>query len=390
MTDLTTPRAAERPALAPEPRESPEDASAPGPGAAVAAPGGVALSRLLALARPTPPQALELGLGLLDALLAAAADGTAPDAVDPGVTPDGRVTPAALPAGGRARPADQVLAELAAAARRPGTADPAGDRAPAELDAAAAELAAEGVAAAARRLGTAAAGLDRARMRAELGALARAVGGTAVAAPGGAARVRPAGARPAGARGRPGPDAPRRARSTGRRVGAWLLSLVVLGAVVVSEVVLLGDDISTDIDLLLDAGRGGEEPEEEPEPDGLPVVPPAPPAAGAVTGVDLRALAPCATGAPCTVRLLVRLVPAAEPRTVTWSYRVVDRCTGASSTVPGGEVAVPPQADRVAVVGVVPLPALPGLAVVAVTDVPAVAASAPVSTGSCRPAGPGA
>ena len=231
--------------------------------------------------------------------------------------------------------------------------------------------------------------MDRARIRAELGALARAVGGTA-AGLGGGTRALPAGTRPAGARGRPGPDAPRRARSTGRRIGAWLLSLVVLGAVVASEVLLLGDDIGKDIDLLLDAGRSGEEPADEPEPDGLPVVPPAPPAAGPVTGVDLRALSPCATGAPCTVRLLVRLEPAAEPRTVTWSYRIVDRCTGTSSTVPGGEVAVPPQADRVAVVGVVPLPALPGVAVVAVTDAPAVAASAPVSTGSCLPAGPGA
>jgi hypothetical protein len=140
----------------------------------------------------------------------------------------------------------------------------------------------------------------------------------------------------------------------------------------------------------MDAGRGGEEPEDEPAPDGLPVVPPAPPAAGPVTGVDLRALTPCATGAPCTVRLLVQLLPAAEPRTVTWSYRIVDRCTGASSTGPGGEVAVPPQADRVAVVGVVALPALPGVAVLAVTDAPAVAASPPVSTGSCLPARPGA
>lgn len=389
MTDLTTPRAADRPFSAPEPREPLEDAPPSGPAAPAApaaAPGGAALTRLLALARPTPPQALELGLGLLDALLAAAVEGPAPDAVDPVVTVDGRVALAVDPAGARGRPAEQVLAELGAAARRPGAADPAAHRVLAELDLAAAELGVEGVAVAARRLGTVAGGVDRARIRAELGALARAVGGPVGAPPGGVRR-----AQPAGARGRPAPEAaPRRARSTGRRIGAWLLSLVVLGAVVVSEVVLLGDDISTDIDLLLDAGRSGEEPEDEPEPDGLPVVPPAPPAAGPVTGVDLRALAPCATGAPCTVRLLVRLEPAAEPRTVTWSYRIVDRCTGASSTVPGGEVAVPPQADRVAVVGVVPLPALAGLAVVAVTDGPAVAASAPVSTGSCRPAGPGA
>ncbi len=377
MTDLTTPRAADRPDLVPEPRAplgSPSASDVP-----VVAAGGVPLSRLLALARPTAPQALQLGLGLLDALEVAAA----PDLVDPVVTADGRVALPADPAGARGRPAGRVLGELAAAARRPGAdADPAAEALLDELDRSAADLAGEGVDAAARRLRTAAAGADSARIHAELGALARAVGGPAAA---GTGTPQP------GARGRAAPGAaPRRTRSTGRRVGAWLLSLVVLGAVVVSEVVLLGDDISTDIDLLLDAGRGGAQPEDEPQPDGLPVVPPAPPAAGPITGVDLRALAPCASGAPCTVGLLVRLVPAAEPRTVTWSYRIVDRCTGTSSTVPGGEVAVPPRADRVAVVGIVPLPALPGLAVLAVTDAPAVAASAPVSAGSCLPAGPGA
>jgi hypothetical protein len=379
MTDLTTPRAAERPDRVPEPRE-PLD---PPPAARAApAPEGVGLSRLLALARPTPPQALELGLALLEARQAAA-DGPLPDGVDPVVTTDGRVAPS----GARGRPAQQVLAELAAAARRPGAADPAAEALLAELDLAAVELAADGVGAAVRRLRTAAGPLDRARIRAELGALARAVPGQADGA-----GALPAVARAAQSRRRhPGPGAaPRAARSTGRRIGAWLLSLVVLAGVVAAEVVLLGDDIRTDIDLLLDAGRGGEQAEDEPEPDGLSVVPPAPPTAGSVTGVDLRALAPCAPGTPCDVRLQVGLVPSAEPRTVSWSYRVVDRCTGASSTVPGGTVAVPPLADRVAVVGVVPLPALPGLAVVAVTDAPAVAASAPVSTGSCRPAGPGA
>jgi hypothetical protein len=383
MTDLTTPRAAEHPA--PAPRDPLEALPAARP-----APEGVGLSRLLALARPTAPQALLLGLDLLEALLAAAADGPVPDAVDPLLTTDGRVALAAGPSGPRARPPQQVLAELVAAARRPAAAaDPVADGLLAELDVAGVELAADGVGAAAGRLRTVAGPLDHARIRAELGALARAAGRPSGGGPG--PRAQPGGARAAQGRGRPAAEpAPRRGRSTGRRIGAWLLSLVVLGAAVAAEVILLGDDIRTDIDLLLDAGRGGEEPAEEAEPDGLPVVPPAPPAAGPVTGVDLRALAPCAAGAPCTVRVLVRLLPAAEPRTVTWSYRIVDRCTGASSTLPGGEVAVPPQADRVAVIGVVPLPALPGLAVMAVTDAPAVAASPPVSTGSCLPAGPDA
>ncbi|RBY81268.1 hypothetical protein DQ239_01240 [Blastococcus sp. TF02-09] len=358
-----------------EPLESPPAARP------VVVPEGIGLGRLLALARPTPPQALLLGLDLLEGLLAVAAEGPVPGAVDVVVTPDGRAAPGAAV---RGRPAGQVLAELGAAARRPG-ADPAAEGLLAELDLAAAELAADGVGPAARRLRTAAGALDRARVRAELGALARAAAG-----PGsGGSGTLPGGARRVTGRPRP-PDGGPRAGRAGRRIGAWLLSLVVLGAAVVAEVVLLGDTIRTDIELLLDAGRSGEQPVDEPEPDGLPVVPPAPAAAGSVTGVDLRALAPCAPGTPCTVRVLVGLVPSAEPRTVAWSYRVVDRCTGVSTTVPGGTVAVPPQADRAAVVADVPLPALPGLALLAVTDAPAVAASAPVDAGSCRPAGPDA
>jgi hypothetical protein len=85
----------------------------------------------------------------------------------------------------------------------------------------------------------------------------------------------------------------------------------------------------------------------------------------------------------------VQLVPSAEAQVVTWSFRVVDRCTGPSVAAPGGTVTVPPQADRAAAVGVVALPLLDGVAVVAVTDAPAVAASAPFVVGSCGPAGQG-
>ena len=42
---------------------------------------------------------------------------------------------------------------------------------------------------------------------------------------------------------------------------------------------------------------------------------------------------------------------------MTWSYQVVDRCTGPTVIAPGGTVTVPPQADRAAAVGVVAAPA---------------------------------
>ncbi len=386
MTDLTTPQALQRTAPDPQP-VLPEQRTVP---ATPPPPRGIVeLPRMLGLVRLTAPQAVEVGAGLLAAVAERAAGGPAPDRVSPVLTADGRVALGPDATGSSGASVAGLLADVVAAAGRPGTAtSPRDVKLLAELDRVTAALGSEGAAAAAGRLRLAITGIDRLRVRAELAALGRTVGGLPAGAGAGAA----GGARPlpAALRPRPEPRRPKRQRTTGRRIGAWLLSLVVLGAVVTAEVVLLGDDITTDIDLLLDAGREGDEPADEPEPDGLPVTAPAPPSAGAVAGIDLRALARCAPGAPCAVRLLVRLIPSPEPQVVTWSYRVVDRCTGLSTPVPGGSVTVPPLAERAEVVAEVALPPLAGVAVLAVTEVPAIAASGPVSAGSCRPAGPDA
>lgn len=171
--------------------------------------------------------------------------------------------------------------------------------------------------------------------------------------------------------------------TTKRRIGAWLLSLVVLAGVVAGEVAFLRDRIGTDIGILLDAGRSGAAQPAPRKPDGLSIAAPAPPTAGAITAVDLRALTACAPAAPCAVRLEVRLDPRPDPQTVTWSYRVVDRCTGAAGTAPGGTVTVPAGATRADVTGTVPLPDAPAVALLAVTEVPASAASPPVLVGTC-------
>ncbi|MBN1092866.1 hypothetical protein JKP75_10025 [Blastococcus sp. TML/M2B] len=327
---------------------APPDGSTP-PGeptpAVASTSGGVELGRVLSLARITAPQALVL----TEDLRAALAEGGG--AGRPLLTGDGRITLGPAADGPATRPAERFLDDLAALLPD----EPVMD-------------------------------VDRAAVRSELAALARAVR----ALPDGAGAAPPAPARRAAVRDRPAPRPPRRPRSTGRRIGAWLLSLVVLGAAVTAEVVLLGDDITADLDLLMDAGRGGQEPSDEPVPDGLPVATPAPPSAGAVVAVDLRPLGTCTPGATCAVRVLVRLVPSPEQQVVSWSYRVVDRCTGTSTPVPGGSVTVPPQADRTAVVAEVALPPLAGAALIAVTEEPAVAASDPVVLGSCRPAGHGA
>ncbi|NYJ07585.1 hypothetical protein [Petropleomorpha daqingensis] len=344
MTDLATPRAV-------EPLHVPEDVEPPpGPTA------GVELSRLLALARLTPQQALETGAGVL----ADAASRSGP-AADPG-------------------PVAARLEEIAAAARFPGRRpDPATDPLLDELDRAALDLPRVGVAAVARRLAEAAAAIDRDAVRAELAALVAAVPAGA-RGEGGPARAPSAAARS-------GRAAPLETTNRGRRVAAWLLSVLVLAAVVLVEVVVLRGKISADVGMLLDAGRGGGRTTSAATSDGPPVRAPAPAAAGSVTRVDLRPLAPCAPGGACTLRLLVRLAPRADPQTVTWSYLLVDRCTGATSTAPGGTVPVAPNGEQAVAVGVVALPALSSVAVVAVTGSPAVAASPPVSVGSCTGTG---
>jgi len=362
---------------------------------------GVGLSRLIGLARLTAPQALEIGASVL----AEAAGRSEPDSGSPGsdqvvieqvvIGTDGRVVlgPAAdsrhdgrpSAAGPTGLAVEVVLGDVARAARLGARrTEPATEQLLVVLDRAVAELPVAGVPVVAEMLREAAAATDRRAVRAELAALVRAVGRSAGAASGNepaddpstVVRVAPAWPATSGQIG-----------TARRRIGAWLLSVVVLAAVVLLEVAVLRDHIATDIRLLLGAGRSGSASSSPPEPDGPPIVPPAPAAAGSVTAVDLRLLAPCAPGAPCTMRLLVRLVPAADPQVVTWSYRIVDRCTGATvtDTAPGGSVTVPAGGERAAALGTVTLPAAHAVAVVAVTDAPAAAASPPAIVGSCPP-----
>lgn len=361
---------------------------------------GVELSRLLRLAALTPPQAVGLAADLLGAVAgrsgaAAEGDQVITDRIvigadglvvvcPPEARRDGGAGPAARASSGGVV---ALLADIAQAAGRrarhagPDVADPL----LAELDRAAAELPVAGVPAVARRLDEAAAGIDRTAVRAELGALAGAVRGQAAPAQGTARTGGPATPAASGTAPR---TTGRDRRTTRRRVGAWVLSVVVLAGIVVLEDAVLHDKVVRDIGVLLDAGRAGGTSAPTPQPDGLPVVPPAPAAAGTVRGVDLRPFDACTPGAACTVRLLVRVVPGTGPQVVTWSYRIVDRCTGAVAPAPGASVTVPAGQERVAVVATVPLPPAPGVGVVAVTEVPAVAASAPLLVGSCRsPAG---
>ena len=398
VTDLTTGHPAELRDAVPAPGLS-DGYDGPPVEPVAAGSDGVELTRLLALVRLSAPQALEVAAAVLaEAARAEVSDdrgpGGAPVAPEQAVVgadgqvvlapaPDGRQSGGAQPPGRATAALTTVLADLAASARRPGRpVDPRAAQLLAVLDTAATELPDAGVPAVAGRLQEAAVAIDRGAVRTELAALVKAIRQRAGTGAGGAQTSATAG------RGAPAGRAARGdTRTAVRRIGAWLVSVLLLAAVVTVEVVVLRDDIAADIALLLDAGRSGSPSSSTgAKPDGLPVVPPAPAAAGSVTGVDLRPLTRCAPAAPCTLRLMVRLVPAPQPQTVTWSYRIVDRCTGATTaTVPGGTVTVPARSRGAATVGTVALPKLPAVAVVAVTGHPAAAASQPVSAGSCLP-----
>ena len=355
-------------------------------------PSGVPLTRLIALAGLTPAQALEIGADLVTSAV------ERPDPADPlladgqvMIGTDGRAV-LARPAGGRAatssgsRPMsatiETVLADLADAAGRRGCRD---DALLAELERAIALVALVDLQVVAGTLSDACVGIDRDGVRAELSALVRAITGMpgAITVSGG-----PLEAPSSVAAGRGREIGPRGLERVAlRRIGAWLLSVAVVVTIVLLEFAFLRDDILADVRLLLEAGRSGSVPAYTSESGSLPLVAPAPPAAGSVLAVDLRALDMCTPGAPCSMRVLVRLVPATEPQTVTWSIRIMDRCTGDTQTVPGGSVVIAAGEAQATAVGSVPLPPA-AAAVFAVTERPATAAAPPVLVGSCAPARP--
>jgi hypothetical protein len=373
----------------------------------------ITVRQLIRLTRLTPEQALVVGADLVRGLRdrhasRRALGGFGAEHVTVGA--DGSVclpdeVPAEWTIDQPARHADLVsaralLVELAAIAgqqpRWNGVATSAGRRAEHEL--AAHELAAHELAAAAGRpvedLLTAATGLGSmadlvgAAARAELADLAAAVGSPPAAA-GPAPRVigtesspgsrsvtggAPGGPsdRPAGPPGQP--TVPRWAALV--RYGRWALVLAALAAVLVLEMVLLGNRVSADLDALSAAGR---QSAAGPSATALSPLPVEPRAAGPIAGVDLRPLALCAPGAICEVRVLVRLVPERGTQRVQWTYLLTDRCTGLVHNAAGGSVTVTPGGRELVAVGQLRLPPASALSISAVTGVPARAASPPLT-----------
>ncbi|MEN3266679.1 hypothetical protein [Pseudonocardia sp.] len=351
---------------------------------------GVALSRLLSTARLTPAQAVALGTDVLSWLeehrAGARSSGIRlrPETVRVGM--DGRAYLAHDDVPGHSAAEEENRTDLAAAAGmlRDLAASMWCPDAASDHPAADALAAVDGAAAEARRLGGSVAAVASmlreadatggAEARTELGRLVAAVSGDGFA-PLSTARtgVLPATLRPTRPRRRPR----RVARTVLARTWKWVLSIVVLVAAVLIEITFLRDTIARDIETVLEAGRSGSPAATSTEAL-LPVVPPAPPSAGTVTAVDLRAVSRCAPDAACEVRLQVALQPRTGPQTMTWAFEFFDRCTGATATAPGGTVTVPPEGVRAVAVVTVAVPPGNAMAVLARTDLPSTAASAPL------------
>jgi hypothetical protein len=110
------------------------------------------------------------------------------------------------------------------------------------------------------------------------------------------------------------------------------------------------------------------------------VVPQLPPAAGAVTSVQIMN-APCLPGAPCPVKVQVNLDPQPGSKDVVWNLRVVDRCHGSSTVSPGVDVTAGSGWTYVYGVSNVTLPSSGKIDIIAETTSPAVAASPVVTIG---------
>jgi tRNA A-37 threonylcarbamoyl transferase component Bud32 len=115
-----------------------------------------------------------------------------------------------------------------------------------------------------------------------------------------------------------------------------------------------------------------------------PVV--APRSAGFVSRVTAIAEAACQPGSECPVTVRVYVRGLADIATMTWSYLLVDRCTGTRTRVDGGTMIAQPWWQSAYDTRSIALPATRSLAIVGVVDSPVRAASAPLLVPAGSPA----
>ncbi|MPY80953.1 MAG: hypothetical protein GEV04_21455 [Actinophytocola sp.] len=138
-----------------------------------------------------------------------------------------------------------------------------------------------------------------------------------------------------------------------------------------------------------DESSGGKAPgsdtqaSDDDEPGQVPRL--APKAAGPINGVTIeRAEGGCTGGRMCPVRVDVLLDPSASAREISWSLRIVDRCTDDIRKREGVTMTAEPWWQQVYGISRPALPDSRALAIVAVTNTPAKAASAPLLVSANR------
>ena len=159
-----------------------------------------------------------------------------------------------------------------------------------------------------------------------------------------------------------------------RRLWGLVLAVAVLGLVLGAEVAFLHGPITADIRALRGPSRGVSTTSAPRR--SAPVL--APPAAGAIRAVDLRALRPCAGGSPCELTVVVGTRRDDAPLRVAWEVEAFDRCSHARATVGKDAATVARGQSEDLELQTVTLPRWSSLDLVALTTSPAEAASPPL------------
>ena len=159
------------------------------------------------------------------------------------------------------------------------------------------------------------------------------------------------------------------------RAGKVAAVLGALAAVVGVELLLFGDDLGRNVDLLR-THQSAARAAGPARPAPLPVL--APPVAGAVTQVELRPMDTCRPGASCTVLLQVGLRPQSQTVPVSWHLEIVDRCGTTRQRRDGGPVPVAAGQGRMVQTLPLELPAGQARAVIPLVTEPARAAGRPM------------
>jgi hypothetical protein len=105
----------------------------------------------------------------------------------------------------------------------------------------------------------------------------------------------------------------------------------------------------------------------------------APRSAGFVDAVLLSPVADCRPGASCPVTVTIRIVAHSDVKQVSWTFVLINPCTGQRTHAPGGSMTAQPNWRRIYTTTSVPLPQERSVALVAMTTTPVRAASAPLS-----------